>query len=163
MRGFTNPLLFRLLISLESSRRSSHKKDSISEKKFRKGFHADVRKCTMPISADNFVMIHGKFLSLNSHFFISLLLLSIPHSHYFPDLLSSSGHPICVESVPQGKRQAVWVRRISSGRVICLLANKQLSGRWGEAVLTFFAYFFVSRQKSKWGLGQSPKKSIINW
>ena len=23
-------------------------------------------------------------------------------------------------------------------------------------VLNFFAYFFVSRQKSKWGLGQSP-------
>jgi hypothetical protein len=24
-------------------------------------------------------------------------------------------------------------------------------------VLTFFAYFFVSRQKSMWGMGQSPK------
>jgi hypothetical protein len=26
---------------------------------------------------------------------------------YFPDLISSSGHPICAESVPSGKRQAV--------------------------------------------------------
>ena len=25
-----------------------------------------------------------------------------------------------------------------------------------DTVLNFFAYFFVSRQKSKWGLGQSP-------
>jgi len=37
-------LHFSLLISLESSRRSSQKKDSISEKKFRKRFHADLRR-----------------------------------------------------------------------------------------------------------------------
>ncbi|OIP83989.1 MAG: hypothetical protein AUK44_03730 [Porphyromonadaceae bacterium CG2_30_38_12] len=28
-------------------------------------------------------------------------------------------------------------------------------------VLNFFAYFFVSRQKSMWGLGQSPIYRII--
>jgi hypothetical protein len=79
--------------------------------------------------------------------------------HYYLDLISSSGHPICAESVPSGKRQAIWaaVRRW----VICLLANKQLSGRWGDAVLIFFAFFFASRQKRMWGLGQSPKNQWI--
>jgi hypothetical protein len=51
-------------------------------------------------------------------------------------------------------------RRISSGRVICLLANKQLSGRWGDAVLIFFASFFASRQKKDVGFGAKPQESI---
>ncbi len=79
LQSSTSTFSFSLLISRESSRRSSHKKDSISEKKFRKRFHADVRKivhadvrkCKMQISADNFVKIDGKLLGLNSCFFTS--------------------------------------------------------------------------------------------
>ena len=35
------------------------------------------------------------------------------------------------------------------------LPSVSFSSEAGE-VLTFFAYFFVSRQKSMWGMGQSP-------
>jgi hypothetical protein len=38
--------------------------------------------------------------------------------------------------------------------------NANFSSEAG-AVLTFFAYFFVLRQKSNWGLGQSPIKNIV--
>jgi len=40
----------------------------------------------------------------------------------------------------------------------------QLNARFSSeagAVLTFFGYFFVSRQKSNWGLGQSTIKNIV--
>ncbi|PLB85241.1 hypothetical protein C0T31_11980 [Dysgonamonadaceae bacterium] len=99
LQSLTSTFHFSLLISLESSRRYPQKKIQSARKSSEKDFKQ--------ISADNFVMIDGKFLGLNSHFFTSLLLLSILHSHYFPDLLSSSGYPICAESVPSGKRQAV--------------------------------------------------------
>ena len=60
------------------------------------------------ISADNFVMIHGKFLVPISSFPTSNFFIShFSILNYFPDLLSSSGYPICAESVPSGKRQAV--------------------------------------------------------
>jgi hypothetical protein len=40
------------------------------------------------------------------------------------------------------------------------LPSASFSSEAGE-VLTFFAYFFVSRQKSMWGMGQSPKSSFF--
>jgi len=40
------------------------------------------------------------------------------------------------------------------------LRTTNFSSEAGE-VLTFFAYFFASRQKSKWGLGQSPMFNML--
>jgi len=104
----------------------------------------------------------GYDIPLTSDFFISFLILNCQLSiiHYFPDLISSSGHPICAESVPSGKRQAVWaaVRR----RVICLLANKQLSGRWGDAVLIFFCILFCIKAKKYVGFGAKPQEWMDN-
>ncbi len=37
----------------------------------------------------------------------SFIPSSFSITRYFPDLISSSGHPICAASVPSGKRQAV--------------------------------------------------------
>lgn len=58
------------------------------------------------------------------------------------------------------KFERFFCTKVSGRTDDLVLLSVSFSGEAGE-VLNFFAYFFVSRQKSMWGMGQRPSFKII--